>query len=96
MVTAYVCELYEKSVYQALCLWHVVISQITPIVNKTETTVDAHLWYIINRLRLWFISIIYAIEWASALSVSDDRQCESLDMWDGQRVRFPLSLYIDQ
>ena len=73
------CSLYEKGVYQALCLLLFVISQITYNCKRTETTVNVHGWYIIASRGLPYPYMAFHVKeqyipiaWASALSVSDD------------------------
>ena len=73
------CSLYEKGVYQTLCLLLFVISQITHNCKRTKTTVNVHGWYIITSRGLSYICDIprkeqyIPIAWASALSVSTIR-----------------------
>ena len=74
------CSLYEKGVYQALCLLLFVISQITYNCKRTETTVNVHGWYIIASRGLPYPYMAFHVKeqyipiaWASALSVSTIR-----------------------
>ena len=74
------CSLYEKGVYQALCLLLFVISQITYNCKRTETPVNGHGWYIIASRGLPYPYMAFHVKeqyipiaWASALSVSTIR-----------------------
>ena len=93
------CSLYEKGVYQTLCLWLLVILAKLPNNHKTETAVNVHGWYIITSRGLSYICDIprkeqyIPIAWASALSVSDcwamrEASSSEMDDWNVPRILF--------
>ena len=93
------CSLYEKGVYQTLCLWLLVILAKLPNNHKAETAVNVHGWYIITSRGLSYICDIprkeqyIPIAWASALSVSDcwamrEASSSEMDDWNVPRILF--------
>ena len=84
------CSLYEKGVYQTLCLLLFVISQITHNCKRTKTTVNVHGWYIITSRGLSYIYVtfharnnIYLLRGLLRCPSLQLGQCESLEQWDG-------------